>query len=199
MDAQQPDEALMLLYGKGDSGAFEMLYHRHKGSVYRYIKRHVGVLLDCDELFQDVWAKVIKAASTYQVTAKFTTWLYTIAHRCIIDGMRKQNNSPIEKSVLVDASTTEEAQGQQAVLSTNADNPMMNVSVQQQMDKLLYTLTTLPLDQREVFLLKHEAGFSVKEIAEIIGIGEETAKARLRYAMKKIRSSMGLTEGDSHE
>jgi len=72
MDAQQPDEALMLLYGQGDTGAFELLYHRHKGGVYRYIKRHIGVFLDCDELFQDGWAKVIKAAGTYQVTAKVT-------------------------------------------------------------------------------------------------------------------------------
>lgn len=197
MDAQQADEALMLLYGKGDSGAFEMLYHRHKGSVYRYIKRHVGILLDCDELFQDVWAKVITAASTYQATAKFSTWLYTIAHRCIIDGMRKLKNSPIEQSVVVDAPTEEE--GQHIVSITNTDNPMVNVSVQQQMDTLLTTLTMLPADQREVFLLKHEAGFSVKEIAEIIGIGEETAKTRLRYAMTKIRSSMGFTRGDSHE
>jgi len=81
------------------------------------------------------------------------------------------------------------------------DNPMVNVSMQQQMDKLLGVLTTLPLDQREVFLLKHEAGFSIRDIAEITGVGEETTKTRLRYAMKKVRSSMVSTngEGDSYE
>lgn len=185
MDAQQPDEALMLLFGEGDSGAFELLYYRHKGGIYRYIKRHVGLLVDGDELFQEVWAKVIKAASSYRVTAKFTTWLYTIAHHCVVDALRKhrQKFEPLldEQGEEVD---------EVMVCSAQSENPMSSVSLQQQVDKLLTVLATLPLEQREVFLLKHEAGLGVKDIAEIVGIGEETAKTRLRYAMKKIRTLM---------
>lgn len=197
MDAQQADEALMLLYSTGDNGAFEMLYHRHKGSLYRYMQRHMGTVADVDELFQEVWAKVINAASRYQPTAKFTTWLYTIAHHCIVDHVRKRQHAPTALAV---NSTTDEARPEETIASlTLADNPFSQVNIDQQIDLLLHALRALPMDQREVFLLKHEAGFSVAEIANIVGVGEETAKTRLRYGMKKIRETMkgNLAEGVS--
>jgi len=194
MDAQQPDEALMLLYGEGDTGAFELLYHRHKGGVYRYIKRHVGLRLDGDELVQEVWAKVIKASSAYRVSAKFTTWLYTIAHHCIVDAVRKHRHK-------FESLADENGEDTDALVESSKrnDNPMSNVSAKQQVDRLLGVISILPEDQRDVFLLKHEAGFSVKEIAEVIGVGEETAKTRLRYAMQKIRASMENEGGQNHE
>lgn len=187
MDAQQPDEALMLLYGAGDTGAFEMLYHRHKGGLYRYMQRNIGSILDADELFQEVWAKVINAASGYQVSAKFTTWLYTIAHNCIIDNIRKHQHAPTALTVHAEG---EESEINELASERNTDNPLINASVGQQVDRMLHFLKALPMDQREVFLLKHEAGFSVAEIAGIIGVGEETAKTRLRYGMKKLRTAM---------
>ena len=184
----------MLLYGEGDTGAFELLYHRHKGGVYRYIKRHVGFRLDGDELVQEVWAKVIKASSTYRVSAKFTTWLYTIAHHCIIDAVRKHRHK-------FESLADENGEDTDALVESNKrnDNPMSNVSAKQQVDRLLQALSALPEDQRDVFLLKHEAGFSVKDIAEVIGVGEETAKTRLRYAMQKIRASMENEGGQNNE
>jgi len=194
MDAQQPDEALMLLYGEGDTGAFELLYHRHKGGVYRYIKRNVGLRIDGDELVQEVWAKVIKASSTYRVSAKFTTWLYTIAHHCIVDAVRKHPHT-------FESLADENGEDTDALVESRKrnDNPMSSVSVKQQVDRLIQILSILPEDQRDVFLLKHEAGFSVKEIAEVIGVGEETAKTRLRYAMQKIRTSLENEGGQNHE
>ncbi|MBV1920306.1 MAG: sigma-70 family RNA polymerase sigma factor [Pseudomonadales bacterium] len=194
MDVQQPDEALMLLYGEGNTGAFELLYHRHKGGVYRYIKRHAGLQLDGDALVQEVWAKVIKASSTYRVSAKFTTWLYTIAHHCIVDAVRKHRHK-------FEPLSDENGEDTDVLVASNAqnDNPMNNVSAKQQVDRLLEVLSALPADQRDVFLLKHEAGFSVKEIAEVIGVGEETAKTRLRYAMQKIRTSMENEGGQNNE
>ena len=208
MEVEQTDEALMLLYGNGEVSAFECLYHRHKGSMYRYIQRNVGTLLDCDEVFQDVWAKVINAAPRYQVAAKFTTWLYTVAHNCIVDGVRKHQRSPValvpngKSDGYSDGNEENElAESDRLVSDYATDDPMKNVSVQQQIDQLLIILTGLPIDQREVFLLKHEAGFSIAEIAEIIGVGEETAKTRLRYAMKKIRAAMSGTQdvGEQYE
>src|SRR5512138_1572570 len=80
------DETLMLAYRDGDAGAFDRLYARHKGPVYRYLRRHAQD--QADELAQDVWIRVIHAREGYDVRAKFTTWLYTIAHNRLMDHFR---------------------------------------------------------------------------------------------------------------
>ena len=78
----------MLAYAAGDAAAFDALYARHKGGVYRYLLRHCGHAGIADELFQDVWMNVIRARATYVPSAKFTTWLYRIAHNRLIDHWR---------------------------------------------------------------------------------------------------------------
>src|SRR5690349_1665810 len=85
---EETDEALMLAYAGGDAGAFERLYGRHKGPLYRYVLRSVKARGEAEEVFQDVWMKVIEARSRYQPKAKFTTWLYTIAHNRMVDHWR---------------------------------------------------------------------------------------------------------------
>src|SRR5258706_8729822 len=82
------DEDLMMAYAAGDAAAFDALYQRHKGGVYRYLVRHCGNAGTADELFQDVWMNVIRVRATYEPTAKFTTWLYRIAHNRLIDHWR---------------------------------------------------------------------------------------------------------------
>ena len=83
------DEDLMLMYRDGDASAFEILYRRHKGPVYRFILRRCGNTGVAEELFQDVWVKLIQARERYAVSARFTTYLYRIAHNRLIDHFRK--------------------------------------------------------------------------------------------------------------
>jgi RNA polymerase sigma-70 factor (ECF subfamily) len=82
------DETLMLAYAAGDAGAFDRLYERHRGGVYRYVLRHVGNAGLADELFQDVWMNAIRARASYAPTAKFSTWIYTLAHHRLVDHWR---------------------------------------------------------------------------------------------------------------
>src|SRR5688572_33036390 len=82
------DEELMLAYGRGDAGAFETLYGKHKGPLYRFVLRSVKGRGEAEELFQDIWMRVIEAAGRYRPQAKFTTWLYTIAHNRLVDHWR---------------------------------------------------------------------------------------------------------------
>src|SRR6516164_3361863 len=89
----QSDEALMLAYGAGDAGAFDTLYARHKGGVYRYLLRHCRNAGIADELFQDVWMSAIRVRATYAVTAKFTTWIYTLAHNRLVDHWRSSGHA----------------------------------------------------------------------------------------------------------
>ena len=82
------DEDLMLAYAAGDATAFDALYARHKGGLYRYLMRQCGHAGIVDELFQDIWLSAVRARTTYVPSAKFTTWLYRIAHNRLIDHWR---------------------------------------------------------------------------------------------------------------
>src|SRR5688572_26973234 len=82
------DETLMLAYAGGDAGAFEALYRKHRGPLYRFVLRSVKGRGEAEELFQDIWMRVIEARARYAPAAKFTTWLYTIAHNRLVDHWR---------------------------------------------------------------------------------------------------------------
>ncbi len=182
MDKDTSDESLMLGYAAGDAVAFETLYRRHKGPVYRYMLklcRHEAV---AEELFQDVWMKLINARESYVASAKFTTWLYKLAHNQFIDHYRKQTVRIVEDHS-TDIDDMEHDQ-------QSKSNPEQQVQVEQSIDQFTKLLDALPNEQREVFLLKEEAGMSIADIAETIGINHEAAKSRLRYAITKLRSGL---------
>ena len=92
------DEQLMLAYREGDAGAFEQLYKRHKGALYRFVLRSMRDRAIAEELYQEIWMRVIEARTRYEVPpaprgsqhTKFTTWLYTIAHNRLVDHWRKR-------------------------------------------------------------------------------------------------------------
>src|SRR6185436_16434341 len=84
------DEQLMLAYREGDAGAFEELYRRHKGGLFRFVTRSVRERAVAEELYQEIWMRAIEARGRYQAQAKFSTWLYTIAHHRLIDHWRKR-------------------------------------------------------------------------------------------------------------
>ncbi len=172
----------MLKYRNGDASAFEILYQRHKGALYRYILRQCGNDSTSEELFQDVWMKLINARKRYEVKAKFTTYLFQIAHNRVIDHYRRQQTNP-------DNPGDCEADIESAPTRIQ-DQPEQQVEIREQSQKILYLLDKLPVEQREVFLLKEEAGKSIPEIAEITGVNAETAKSRLRYAVNKLRQAL---------
>jgi RNA polymerase sigma-70 factor (ECF subfamily) len=89
------DEALMLAYREGDAAAFEALYRRWRGRLYRTLLRQCGAAAQAEELFQDVWLKVVNARRGYEVAAKFSTWLFRIAHNRLIDHYRSQGRAEI--------------------------------------------------------------------------------------------------------
>jgi RNA polymerase sigma-70 factor, ECF subfamily len=185
MDTPAADEALMSRYRDGDAGAFEALYQRHRGGLFRFILRQCGEQAVAEELFQDVWMRVIRARSGYEVTARFTTWLYQVARNRVIDHYRRQSLRVVE-----DADTDSDGAAEPAAPA--CDQPDRRAASAQGMDRLLALLMQLPPDQREAFLLREEAGMSIEEIAECTGVGPETAKSRLRYAVNKLRA--GLSE-----
>lgn len=178
------DEDLMLAYAGGDAGAFDVLYARHKGPVFRLMLRSVKTRGEAEELFQDIWMRVVEARERYVRTAKFTTWLYTVAHNRLIDHWRK-------KGLAIVAPENEDGE---AVVEGQAgpfDEPHRIVEARDTLATLESALAALPVAQREAFLLHHEADMTAAEIAAATGTNEEAAKSRLRYAMDKLRKAVG--------
>jgi RNA polymerase sigma-70 factor (ECF subfamily) len=174
---EAPDEELMLAYGRGDAGAFEALYQRHRGPLYRFVLRALKQRSSAEELFQEVWIRVIEARTRYAPQARFTTWLYTIAHNLLVDHWRK-------KGLTLVSLDNEDAPSETA-------NPARQAEGRAAVARLLQALETLPPAQREAFLLHEESGFTVAEIAAVTGTNEEAAKSRLRYAIAKLKAAVG--------
>lgn len=180
------DEQLMLAYRDGDAGAFDTLYRRHKGPVYRYMLRQCRDAGVADELFQDVWMNLIRARESYTVQAKFTTYIYKLAHNRLIDHYRKHGHAAM---VSFD-DDSEDAPVLAEPAAAPRDEPERHLDVKQQAAKLLDLLGALPEAQREAFVMQYEGGMSVEEIAGATGVTRETAKSRLRYALAKIREGL---------
>jgi len=185
-DADTSDEQLMMAYRDGDAGAFDTLYRRHKGPVYRYMLRQCRDASVADELFQDVWMNLIRARESYTVQAKFTTYIYKLAHNRLIDHWRKHGNAAM---VSFD-DDSEDAPVIAEPVAAPRDEPERHLDVKQQAAKLLELLGALPEPQREAFFMQYEGGMSVEEIADATCVTRETAKSRLRYAMAKIRQGL---------
>jgi RNA polymerase sigma-70 factor (ECF subfamily) len=183
MDDDLTDEKLMLSYSDGDAEAFEVLYQRHKGPLYRFILRQCGQEF-VDELFQDVWLKVINSRIKYKVSAAFKTWLYHIARNRIIDHYRKKNIRPVDN----------ESDKLSSISSAATGQPENKLEANNQHELLMNAIAELPLEQKEVFLLKQEAGLGIDEIAATTGVTFETAKSRLRYAVKKLRQQLEVID-----
>ncbi len=88
MRGEASDEELMLRYGRGDARAFELLYRRHRLPLYRFLLRQIGNADTAEDLFQDLWMRVVNSRKRYEVRAKFTSWVYAIAHNRLMDFYR---------------------------------------------------------------------------------------------------------------
>ncbi len=178
------DEVLMQRFCRGDAAAFEQLYGRHKGGVFRYFLRQCGNAALAEEMHQDVWLKVVDMAGRYRPTARFQTLLYTMAHNRLVDHYRRSANAlPVSYA----ANASDAANN---LPGLPGDEPERRLSGERDMALLLTALADLPEAQRETFLLRHEAGLSIEEIATATGTSRETAKSRLRYAMNTLRRRM---------
>ena len=176
------DEDLMISYQQGNTAAFELLYERHKGGVYRYLLAKCYRQEIAEELFQDVWMKLIAARDRYEISAKFTTYLYRLAHNHFIDYYRKTRTDVIQKN--------DQDEDVEQLMATAQKQTDEQLEIRRQTETLSQLVDSLPDEQREAFMLKEEAGLTVAEIAEVTGVSTEAAKSRLRYAVKKLRAGL---------
>ncbi len=170
-------------YRDGDVHAFERLYQRHKGALFRYLVRQCRDRSTAEELFQEVWMRIVRARERYRVEARFTTYLYRIAHNRLVDHYRLRVPVPDPDPVPV-----------AELPASGSQTPDRQVHSLREVQRLQELIRALPDEQRDAFLLHHEGGLSVEQIAEVSGVGNETAKSRLRYAVSKLRQGLGWTD-----
>ena len=169
------DEKLMQRYAKGDAKAFDELYARHKGAMYRYFIRQVKEPATANDLYQGAWEKIIKARQSYRTNHAFLTWMYRIAHNHLIDYFRRlKPDDALEEHQLVD----------------EKPEPSHSVIANERSEQLRKGINGLPEEQKNALLLKLETGLKMEEIARVTGVSQETVKSRLRYAVKKLKRSL---------
>ncbi|MDP6674978.1 MAG: sigma-70 family RNA polymerase sigma factor [Gammaproteobacteria bacterium] len=182
--ANRPDDkVLMVRYRDGEVQAFEVLYARHKGPLYRYFLRRGLGTEPAAELAQEVWMKIIRTKDRYEPSAKFTTYMYRLAHNCLIDLSRRSAYKITQQVIGDDIDVA-------GLPATATANPEAEAIYNESVEQFRSALANLPDEQREAFILKQESGLSLADIAHVTGVSTETAKSRLRYAFSKLRQQL---------
>lgn len=169
----------MFAWRCGEAAAFAPLYARWRLRLYRYLAHQAP--RDADELFQDVWLRITAARAQYEGSAKFSTWMFRIAHHRLMDHFRAH-----ARHLLVEYDDESLAR----IPAAAELEPCAHVQRQEVAAALLAAVQALPAPQREAFLLAEEGELSVEDIAQATGVPRETAKSRLRYAQAKLRSAL---------
>lgn len=171
------DDDLMLAYVKGDARAFELLYDRYRQPLYRYLYHAVTDRALADDLYQDVWSRIINARAQFKRGGGFKRYAFRIAHNRLVDHWRAQGRGGAEQTL-----------DETVLPAPDSHQPDHLNERRQQRQRLQQALMQLSNEQREAFLLQQEAGLSLADIAEQSGVGRETVKSRLRYAVQRLRS-----------
>jgi len=185
------DEILMVRYQRGERKAFVELVRRHNRSIYNFVLRQLRVPAVAEDVTQDVFMRLVQNAAEFKHEARFLTWLYTIARNLCIDQLRKLSH---RRHASLDQPQLEQSDA--PLLADTVADPNPQASAErgalsaQVRSSIVKAVDSLPDDQREVFLLREVANLPFREIAEITGVGENTVKSRMRYALDRLKEAL---------
>jgi len=179
------DETLLGRYREGDEGAFAKLYHRHRAGLYRFIRGLSSNSAHADEVFQETWLALIRSEAVPDGRARFKTWLFQIARHRLIDCWRKHKGENMQSEAFDKENSLPIETGAHA-----PETPETLLLRTEQLQHIAAALETLPLPQREVFLLRAHADMELSEIAALTETSLEATKSRYRYALAKLRHNL---------
>jgi RNA polymerase sigma-70 factor (ECF subfamily) len=189
VDSMRTDAELMALYQKGSRDAFEELFARHHRRVIHFCYRMTGDQARAEEAAQEVFLRIARAASTYQPTARFTTWMYTVARRTTLNFLRDEKE-PGEK---VPIDTTGEGQDATEGISLPGPgdwDPEQVAWEGQLKEKFLEALQKLPEVNRSAFILNRGEGLSYEEVATVLGVTVQAVKSRIFRARETLLADL---------
>ena len=192
MPLEPTDEELLASYQQGDVGAFERLLRRHRGPLFTFLVRMLGDREKAEDLAQEAFLRLVRGAAQWQQRAKFKTWLYTIARNLCVDQSRRDK---FRRTDSLDAQVAgpdgaEDGPALVEQVASPGAAPDRAAESARLRPVLVKALASLPEEQREVFILREQAGMPFKEIAEMVGVNENTVKSRMRYALEGLRKQL---------
>ena len=181
---QFTDQQLVHLFKDGEAEAMETLVLRHKDKLYTSIFLLVKDKYLAEDLFQDMFIKVIDTirGNRYTEEGKFLPWAMRIAHNLCVDHFRRVKRTPTIK--------TSDNHDIFEVLNFSTENAEEKMMKNQSYDRIRRMLDLLPEEQREVIILRHYADLSFKEIASLTNCSINTALGRMRYGLINMRKMM---------
>lgn len=197
------DELLMIRYQRGDSEAFGWLVRRHHQRVHNFILRLVKSPSAAEEIAQETFLKIVKNSASFKHEARFSTWLYAIARNLCIDHQRKQrlrrHSSLDQPAPGQPADQSSRTLGETIADPHPASNVERSATKGRLAEAIMVAVEALPEDQKEVFLLRELGGLPFKDIAEITGVGENTVKSRMRYALERLQQALDAYKEHAQE
>ena len=184
------DESLMIRFQSGDRAAFTVLVRRHQGPLFNFALRYLRSSPVAEEVVQDAFVRVVQNAAEFKHEARFSTWLYTIARNLCIDQTRKR--ALRRHPSLDEPRKAEERDGptlgeQTADGKASVERAVVSLEIR---ERVATAIDALPEEQREVFLMREVSNLPFKEIAEIVGVSENTVKSRMRYALERLQEAL---------
>ena len=170
------DEQLMLMFRYGNRAAFDLLFEKYRTPVYNFARRMMGTRPGAEDLCQDVFLRMVGAAGTYEPSARFRTWLFTIARNCCVSALRRT------VPVALDSSTV--------VPDTREPDPPDSATYAEAVDRLEQAMADLPTPEREVLLLRYRHGMAYQEIADVTGQPLGTVKTHIHRARLRLAETM---------
>lgn len=171
------DETLFSRYRRGDVAAFEQLYQRYRQTLYRYLVRTCSDTSEAEDIYHDVWSRVINAKSPFN-DGSFKAYLFQIARNINIDRSRRNRLQLVTDDATLDAQPSADKTAEERQHLEDCG------------ERLLNELGQLPAEQRDAFLLKEESDLTLEQIARMVNVGRETIKSRLRYALQRLREAL---------
>jgi RNA polymerase sigma-70 factor (ECF subfamily) len=192
------DEALMARYQQGDVAAFAELVLRHEKRLWNFVRRFVADSATAEDLLQEIFLRVVRNAAEWHPSAKFTTWLYTIARNLCTDNARRGVFRKADSLDQTPGASRDDSGPHRIdkVVSPdgNAEKAAMNREIATRVDR---AVSSLPVEQREVFLMREVMDMSFAEIATATKTSEPTVKSRMRYALERLRGALEELRDDS--
>ena len=188
------DAELMEFYRKGSRDAFEELFARHHRKVIHFCYRMTGDQARAEEAAQEVFLRIARAASTYQPTARFTTWMYTITRRTTLNFLRDEKEP--EGKVPIDPTGEGREAAEGVSLPGPGDREPERIAWEAQLqEKFLEALQKLPEVNRSAFILNRGEGLSYEEVASVLGVTVQAVKSRIFRAREALLAELaGLVQ-----
>src|SRR5216684_2106849 len=181
MTQERTDEELLAAFQQGDVGAVEALLRRHRAPLFTFLLRMLGDRERAEDLAQETFLRIVKGAAAWEQRARFQTWLYTIARNLCVDASRRDK---FRRTGSLDETGPD---GDPPLVDSGPDRGAESARLRPVLQK---ALLSLPAEQREVFILREQAGVPFKEIAVMVGVNENTVKSRMRYALEGLRKAL---------